>query len=84
MLLKLSEKIIEEHDLQKVGVIGLGLEDSVVDRHLRNNRNDITMAVLGVVKTWRRTQPDSTVAYTKLCEALREVEMKFLIEEVLK
>ena len=44
------------------------------------------MAVRGVLKVWRRSQPDSKTAFINLCDALKnkDVNMESLIDETLQ
>ena len=85
MLLKLARKINQKIDLLTLATLGLDMDENVVDGMLRDNRDEIHMAVRGVLNVWKRSQPDAKTAYIKLCEALRneDVKMESFIEECL-
>ena len=85
MLLKLSKKINQKSDILTLATIGLDMDEDDVERNLTDSKNEIHMAVRGVLKVWRRSQPDSTTAYGKLCDALRhkDVNMESFINEAL-
>ena len=85
MLLKLSKKINKKIDILTLATIGLDMDEYVVEGILKDNKDEIHMAVHGVLKVWRRSEPDSKIAFKKLCEALRnkDVNMESFIEECL-
>ena len=86
MILKLAKRINEPIDLLSLGTLGLDMKEEVLTGHLKNKKDDIHMAAFGVLRTWRTSQPDRTVAYVKLCAALRhtDVDMESLVKEVLQ
>ena len=86
MVLKLAKRINKPIDLYSLGTEGLDMEIKVLQCHLHNKKDDINMAALEVLQTWKVSQPNMTVAYQKLCEALRQkgVDMESLVEEVLQ
>ena len=86
MLLKLSKKINQKIDILTLATIGLDMDEDDVDGILRNNKDEIHMAVRGVLKVWKRSQPDSKTAFINLCEALRnkDVNLESLIDETLQ
>ena len=49
MTLALSQRINSEVDLRILATNGLGVRDYVIDRHLHNQRHDITEAALKVI-----------------------------------
>ena len=85
MLLKLSKKINKKIDILTLATIGLGMDEDMVEGKLKDNQDEIHMAVHGVLKVWRRSEPDSKTAFKKLCHALRnkDVNMESFIEECL-
>ena len=85
MLLKLSKKISREIGILTLAIVGLNMDENVVEGMLKD-KNEIHMVVHGVLKVWRRSQTDSKIAYTKLCAALRnkDVNMVSLIGETLQ
>ena len=85
MLLKLSKKLNKKIDILTLGTIGLDMREETIAGQLKDNESEINMAALAMLKTWKRSQPDSKIAYRKLCEALRntDVDMAFLIKDTL-
>ena len=79
MALRLSHKINRAHDIRVLAIHGLGLREDVVNTHLYNER-DIRDVVYKVLKEWRNAQPNSRIAYSELCTALRRVGMASYIE----
>ena len=86
MLLKLSKKINQKIDILTLAAIGLDMDEDVVEGILTDNKDEIHMAVLGVLKIWKRSQQDSKTAFKNLCDALRnkDVDMEFLIDQTLQ
>ena len=86
MLLKLSKKINQKIDILTLATIGLDMDEDVVEGILKDNKDEIHMAVHGVLKVWKRSQSDAKAAHAKLCEALRnsDVNMGSLIGETLR
>ena len=85
MLLRLSRKINKKIHILTRATIGLDMGEDVVEGILKDNKDEIHMAVRDVLKVWKRSQPDSKTAFQKLCEALRnnDVNMESFIEECL-
>ena len=73
MLFSISQQLIDTEKVRRIG-IGLEVTSSCIDRHLHNERNDITEAALKVLN-----QINSKVAHTKLCDVLRKVGMSSCI-----
>ena len=86
MLLKLSKKINQKIDILTLATIGLDMDEDDVDGILRDNKDEIHMAVYNVLKVWKRSEPDSKTAFTNLCDALKnkDVNMESLIDETLQ
>ena len=86
MLLKLSKKINQKIDILTLATIGLDMDTNVVKGLLKDNQDEIHMAVHAVLENWMRSQPDRKTAYGKLCDALRnkDVNMESLIDETLQ
>ena len=82
-LLKVSKLFTREEDLYTFATIGLEMDDHEIERHVTNKRDCITLAAHGVLKDWRKSQPTADVAYDKLCEALRCVNMSYYIGQAL-
>ena len=83
MLYHLSRRICCPGQLRTLVTKGLGLKQHVLDKHLHNEK-DINEAALKVLKEWRLSYQNSTVAYKTLCEILREVKMSSLICDTLE
>ena len=76
-LLKLSRHINSEEGLTRLAIIGLGLTDNDVDRHIKN-KIEFTMAVYSLLKEWSNKIENPADAYQILYEALGKdgVDMK--------
>ena len=85
MLLKLSKKINQKIDILTLATIGLGMETHVVKGLLKDNQDEIHMAVHAVLEVWVRSQLDRKTAYANICNALRkkDVNMESFINEAL-
>ena len=86
MVVKLAKRINDAMDLISLGTIGLDMKEEVLARHLHDKKDNINMAAYEVLKTWKASQPNRTVAFEKLCIALghKDVDMESLIGEVLQ
>ena len=62
---------------------GLHIEDYVLDYHLVRNKQNVQGATYSLLRDWQTTQPDPKVSYTKLVQALRDVNMTFYVTDVL-
>ena len=82
MLLDLSSRFSSPGQLRRLVTMGLGLKQHVLDSHLYNTA-DINEAAFGVLKEWNLSQESPAVAHNRLCEALKKVNMCFLIQDVL-
>ena len=76
-MLKLSKHINSELELTCLAIIGLELDEKVVEKHIKNN-NEFNMAVYGVLKEWSNSIESPEEAYRILYEALGkdDVDMK--------
>ena len=76
-MLKLSKHINSELELRCLAIIGLEVDENVVDKHIKNN-NEFNVAVYRVLKEWFNSIESSEEAYRILYEALgkEEVDMK--------
>ena len=81
-LLKLSQYLTNKSDLRRLAVIGLQMKEHVVDSKISSNTNDMESAAYNVLKTWRNSQENIATAHRKLRNALKKVNMKFLIAQV--
>ena len=82
-LLTLSEMLTEMPQPRALALRGLKMEVHEFNRHFANNPKDISSAVFGMLRTWRTSQPDEVVAYTKMCQALKDTKMESLITKAL-
>ena len=73
-------RITNEIDLHNLAINGLGLDDLVVGRCVHNRQPYITLAVLDVLKEWRKTQVNFKIAYRRLYQILINVEMSVYAE----
>ena len=72
---KLSKCINTETELYDLTIEGLNISQDDIDRALRNNRDNISIAVNKVLKAFADGIDSPQDAYHKLCEALRKVKM---------
>ena len=68
-MLKLSKCINSEFELNCLAIIGLELDEKVVEKHIKNN-DEFNMAVYGVLKEWSNSIQSPEDAYRILYEAL--------------
>ena len=75
--LKLSKPINSEMGLNCLAMIGLGLTENDVDRHIKN-KSEFTMAVHSLLKAWSSSIENPEDAYSIVYEALGKegVDMK--------
>ena len=83
MLLNVALEINKKSDVLKLGVKGLKMKASQVETSLHKNKDDLTMAMYDVLKTWRASYGDFKVAYVDLSKALKAVKMNSVIQEAL-
>ena len=83
-LWKLAQKITSAEELVTIAILGLGADDDLVDRHLKDNHDNIAMASKCVLKDWKQTQPNSHVAYINMCKALGKVNKNQYVVTALK
>lgn len=83
MIQRLSQKISQKEELRVLATKGLHIEDYILDYHLVRNMQDVHGATYCLLRDWHTTQPDPKVSYTKLAQALRDVNMTLYVTEVL-
>ena len=83
MLLSLAREFTNRSDLRTLAV-KLGQDKSKVDTSLTNRQNDINEAAYDLLKQWRDSKYDATVAYKEICQALKDAKQTFLISKVLR
>ena len=82
MLDLLAEWIADETELRKLAIQGLGIPDRVVTRQVEENK--LSIAVVKVLKIWRRDAGDGKNAYVSLSTALERNGMSYYKEKALK
>ena len=84
MVLNLSCRIATEPELRSLATNGLRVEEHIVDGHI-NTEKTIPLATQKILKDWRRVQANSRVAYSRLCNILKEeaVGMNMFVRTVL-
>ena len=83
MLLSLAREFTNRSDLRTLAV-KLDQDKSKVDTSLTNHQNDINEAACDLLKQWRDSKYDATVAYKEICQALKDAKQTFLISKVLR
>ena len=79
MILDLSKQITNETELRDLATKGLNVPENITDRHLYNERYDISMVAIKVLKDWQKTVADPAEGYTALCDALKKVNLAAFI-----
>ena len=81
----LSKKFTNERDLIALCVIGLGMKQDSVDRHIYN-KQDICTAAHKTFNDWIKSQNNKREAYINMCKGLRHknVNMNLYVTEVLQ
>ena len=79
MLLRLSQHINNEADLRKLATLGLEVDENIIDSCITKKRPDISAAAHDILKVWRRSYEDQSVAYTKLCQILYQVSLAHFV-----
>ena len=82
-LLNLSTLITDKVQWRILAIKGLRIEDHLFSQHFVKNPLDINTAAYDLLQKWRTTQPDVTVAYTKMCDALTNTNKEYLINKAL-
>ena len=82
-LLKLSWRITTRDDLDKLAIVGLGIEDYVVGGHVSISES-IPTAAHGVLKDWQKKQYNSRAAYSNLVAALQRLGWNDYITKLLQ
>ena len=80
MLVNLSSTISTEQDLRTLGIVALEMEHHVVQTYLTNNAGNITNAAYKLLIKWRKTQPDSHTAYTKMAHGIIYSKLMYLMK----
>ena len=78
MMWRLSKCITRETNLNDLALLGLGLSDDAVAKHIKNKKDEFNVAVYGVLKEWSDSKENKEDAYQILYEALGKdgVDMK--------
>ena len=81
---KLSLTLTTQSEVRELGIEGLGLPSEHIDRHLTDHSNDIAVAAYYMIYYWCKSQENRTIAYQRMCKALKRVGMNFKINEALQ
>ena len=81
MVLSLSESLGNKDDLRKLALNGLNMEPHVLQKHITDSRERYTEAAYNLLEDWLKQQVSRRVAYSLLCQAIKKVELNFLIDE---
>ena len=85
MLWTLAKVFTNRSDLRTVMLkLPKPLDESKIATSLTNNNNDINSAAYDLLRQWRASQDNERIAYTNICEALKDAEQNFLISKVLQ
>ena len=82
MLIDLSKRINSKQELRVLATKGLEMEDYELEAVSQNK--DLLTASNKLLKSWNKEIPDRKIAYSKLCKALKSVNMAFYVENVLE
>ena len=83
-LVNLSQRITSEKELLELGVKGLKLKDYIIQTALYNHNRDIQSAVYDVLSSWVKQYESREEALGHLQNALKECNMKWLADELLR
>ena len=83
MLTELSRKMTSKSDLRLIGLT-LHVDSNAIDRHLHNERYEISEAAYKVLREWRNRFEDKREAYSKLRAGLRRANMSMYVGEILE
>ena len=78
-LLKLSTRIVRVDQLRRLAVVGLNIPVYRVDTHIKNNLQDLQEAAYALLREWRNTQINSSIAFQNLFQALKESDLNPLL-----
>ena len=79
MLYRLAQQITCREELRVLALRGLGVPYHRLEASLCNHPGDIEGAAHQALKEWFRAQTGEKQAYHKLCSALKQANMDFLI-----
>ena len=74
-LRSLFSKFTSNADLKKLAVFGLKMEKHLVEKHINNEKGDISSAAHKVLQDWRKSIENPKVVYKQLYDALGVAEM---------
>ena len=77
-------RITSVNQLRKLAFMGLRMPVYGVDSHIKANPSDLQSASYALLRKWRNTKINSRIAFHNLCEALKESDMIYLLNEVLQ
>ena len=79
----LAKKITSIADLKEIAISGLKIDAHIVEKHINNEKGDISSATHKILQDWRKSVDNNKVAYNQLYEALGVAEMSGLREDLL-
>ena len=80
----LSRRISQKEELRVLAMKGLHMDDYVLDYHLVKNKQNVRGAAYSLLKDWLSMHSNRQVAYARLAEALKGVNMAFYVSDVLE
>ena len=67
--------------LRKLAIDGLEMKPYVLQKHISDSREKYTDAAYNLLEDWLKQQENRHVAHTRLCKALKAVNLHYLINE---
>ena len=81
MVYSLSQSLSDKDQLTKLVLDGLKLESRLLRKHISEAQGRNTDAAYNLLDVWLQKQDNRRVVHTRICQAIKDVDMKFLIEE---
>ena len=75
MIFRLSKKITSPFQLHILAIDGLSIKKFVIDRHVKDEKDNIPMATLALLNEWKLQYEDQKRAFLDLCYALDKSNM---------
>ena len=76
-VLALSKRFVSKLDLRDLAITGLNMDSHIVNKHINKSQGDTTAAAYSFIKEWKESQPNERVAYTRMNEALTNIDKSF-------
>ena len=84
MIEDLSLRISATQELQVLATNGLKIKPYIIEATLEYNQYNVQKSAQRILLNWRKEQPNKKIAYSKLRQALENVNMAFYVRVVLK